>query len=287
MELSADAQAAVDAVVRLDTNLSAANQALQTAAELHTEDTTTITALKAKASINPIPPVFGGRLPNILVGLERLGGWKHDTDHDLKLMPHNPAVYTPAADGWTDVAMKPAGKLGTWPSDNNYPHWDGIGPRPDATMFALYGEFSLPTAADVKACQAVECQIEQCINGTTFDTCAWQFPLGGGKPFSSKIRYFDKVRKWMDSPVPFDQSIMQAGKVVSILAESTVDHAAGAIHMTALTVNGQRTEFDLVVPSKPNQFPGANYIQVSTFQTDSVQNAPYRLRIRNCTAMWL
>jgi hypothetical protein len=250
-------------------------------------DEQAIAQLKATLAAAIIPPVFGGQIPNILVSIERLPGWKSDTDHDVKVFPHGPVTMTPQPDGWTDVFFKPAGVLGQWPSDNLYPHWDGIGQQPQATKFTLFGTFMLPTQADYAACQGLECQIEQCINGTTFDTCAWQLPLGGGHPFSKVFRYFDKVKKWQDSPVPFDPAIMQPGKAVSLVAESTVDHAGGIVHMTALTINGERHEFDLPVQPGKNQWPGANYVQFSAFQIDAVKNQPLTVRQRDCMAMWL
>jgi hypothetical protein len=286
----ANDNAALDAkYAALQTSDTALQQSDAALAQKFNLDESTIQQLRAQiAGIapSPIPPVFGGKIPNILVGIERLSGWVLiHTDHSG---PHGTATWTPSTtDDFTDIVITPVPYVTGAPWDNFYLHNDRIGPQPQATMFALYGEFMLPTAADNKACNAIECQIEQCINGTTFDTCAWQFPLGGGHPFSTKYRYFDKIKKWQDSPVPFDPTIMQAGKVVTIQAESTVDHAGGIVHMTALTINGQRSEFDLPVSPGKNQWPGANYVQFSTFQMDPVKNQPYRLRVRNCVAMWL
>jgi hypothetical protein len=244
-----------------------------------------LAALKGapQPAANSIPVIF--QQPTFS-SLEKRQGWKNNTDHDTSKMPHGPETWTLQADGWTRVAIKPAGKLGEWPSDNYYHDLD-LGANAFLTRFAWQGSMMLPTQADYTACQAPEIEIEQCINGDAWDTCAWQAPLGGGKPFSRFWRYFNKPNgNWVDSAIPFDPAILAPGKPLALLAEShkpDPDH----IQYDALTLNGRRYALDNVVVSVKRKTWGANvnYVHFS-WQQDSVKNAPYSLLVRELTA-WL
>lgn len=290
------AQAAITAITDLDTDFSSAQQNLQTASDLHKQDQATISANQAmiadlkqqlqqgNQTDTAIVAALGllGFPTNPLTAIETLPKWKHATDHDVKVRPHGTFDWNIATDGWLDSVIHPAGD---W--DNYYHYYDGMGPQPNAVDFFWYGEFMLPTQVDYNACQAFEIEIEQCINGNTYDTCAWQFPLGGGKPFSKFLRFFDKFsHSWNDSPIPFDPGIMAPGKVVTLLAESS-KLGGTKTRYDAVTVNGQKYPLsNITVTMETGSYPATvNFLHFS-WQQDPIKSASYRTRVRNMIAGW-
>lgn len=253
----------------------------------------TLQAQLAGASAGGYPKIFEGRTPNILKAIERVTSlWQHTTDHKVDAThPHGTISWKPNADGWTDVIVNPAMNY-----DNFYNYFTVPDPLEllTATRFAWEGELSLPTQADVDACQGLETEVEQCINGDTFDTCAWQAPVNIKLDSNTSVknwRYFDQAgaKTWIDSGIPFDRALVAPGAIMKCLFESYKPDANNMIY-TGHTVNGKRTDVNIKLAPQRQRWPGANYLHLA-LQQDTRSGTPkpagYRTRVRNLTLYYL
>jgi hypothetical protein len=192
------------------------------------------------------------------------GGASSTPHGTYSIEPGDPAVF----------AIKPACAY------DNFYWYTNLGPAPHATRFLWEADILFPSAEDLAAAQAIEWELEQCINGDVWNM-GWQLKLQG----TTCWRYFDYVNtQWCQTQVPVD--MVRPGEPLRISAE----YLRNGISMehVALTLNGQRYEVHAVKNNKPGRWPAsANYVHYA-FQMDANgKAAPYKVLLSKMRAAFL
>jgi hypothetical protein len=157
---------------------------------------------------------------------------------------------------------------------DNFYFFDRVGQFPNLTKFNWSGSFSFPTASDLAACQALEWQWQQCVNGAVWNG-AWQISL---KPSPPVLRYYEFNRDVWTAFAPFDASLLAPGKVLSVMSEHSIDPT----HEThiAITLNGVRIPVSFTQANTPNKYPPSAVSLDVAFQLDAnSKGTPYTVEI--------
>lgn len=102
------------------------------------------------------------------------------------------------------------------------------------TAFEYKLDFSFPSSDAIAACQAVECELQQVVNGHIYNM-ALQFDISGSK----LVRTFDyATSQWIATDIPVTVLQLVPGAVNNITARFLRNSTANTITHLSLAVNG-------------------------------------------------